>query len=332
MARFPGLADRLKRLIGQADSVASSSMRAESRQKMTLPPGDTIDDFDLLTRLGSGVFATVFLARQTSMQYVAGASLSGVQGQLRLLPKSDWSGTALLKAISRQLQESGSGFGVTGTAHEQPLHRRLQKATRPDTVCLFGIQVASAPQSAHEQGVLHRDLKPANILLHENGAPRIVDFNISFCSKLDEVSPAADFGGSLACMSPEQLEVCHSDHAREADDVDARSDQYSLSVLLWEMLCGQPPFNSFIPGRNAARDRDTVQNPSLKFRVGISRHASIRMLFWDCSQGRVFAGCLIQIITSILLGAEYVQASSEVTVCGIGASFRQGLSRFYQGP
>jgi serine/threonine protein kinase len=190
--------------------------------------------------------------RLLSMQYVAGASLSEVLGQLRLLPKSDWSGTALLKAISRQLQESGSGFGVTGTAHEQPLHRRLQKATWPDTVCLFGIQVASALQSAHEQGVLHRDLKPANILLHENGAPKIVDFNISFCSKLDRVPPAAYFGGSLAYMSPEQLEVCHSDHAREADDFNARSDQYSLSVLLWEMLCGQPPFNSFIPGRNVS--------------------------------------------------------------------------------
>ena len=73
VARFPGLADRLKRLIGQAESVESSSMRAESRQKMTLPPGDTIDDFDLLTRLGSGVFATVFRARQKSMQRLCGA-------------------------------------------------------------------------------------------------------------------------------------------------------------------------------------------------------------------------------------------------------------------
>ena len=171
MARFPGLADRLKRFIGQADSVESSSMRAESRQKITLPPCDTIDDFDLLTRPGSGAFARVCRARQKSMQplcalkvsvtrsteaqtlaqldhpnivrvydqrklpernvrllsmqYVAGASLSEVLGQLRLLPKSDWSGTALLKANSRQLQESGSGFGVTATAHEQPLHRRL---------------------------------------------------------------------------------------------------------------------------------------------------------------------------------------------------------------
>ena len=296
VARFPALTDRLKRLMGQADSVEASSMRGASRQKITLQPGDTIDDFDLLTRLGSGAFATVFLARQKSMQrlcalkvsvtrsneaqtlaqldhpnivrvydqriipdknvrllymqYVAGASLSEVLDQLRLLPKSDWSGSALLKAISRQLQESGSGFGVTGNAHEHPLHRRLQKASWPETVCLFGIQVASALQYAHEQGVLHRDLKPANILLDENGAPKIVDFNISFCSKLDGVTPAAYFGGSLAYMSPEQLEVCHPDHPREADDVDARSDQYSLSVLLWEMLCGQRPFNDYVSDRS----------------------------------------------------------------------------------
>ena len=315
VARFPGLTDRLRRLIGQADSVESSSMRGASRQKITLQPGDTIDDFDLLTRLGAGAFATVFLARQKSMQrlcalkvsvtrsneaqtlaqldhpnivrvydqriipeknvrllymqYVAGASLSEVLDQLRLLPKSDWSGTALLKAISRQLQESGSGFGVTGTAHEHPLHRRLQKATWPETVCLFGIQVASALQYAHEQGVLHRDLKPANILLDENGAPKIVDFNISFCSKLDGVTPAAYFGGSLAYMSPEQLEVCHPDHAREADDVDARSDQYSLSVLLWEMLCGQRPFNDHVSDRSwpaalASAGQLRTQQPDLR--------------------------------------------------------------------
>lgn len=294
--RFPALADRLRRLIGQADSVDASSMLGASRQKITLQPGDTIDDFDLLTRLGSGAFATVFLARQKSMQrlcalkvsvtrsneaqtlaqldhpnivrvydqriipeknvrllymqYVAGASLSEVLDQLRLLPKSEWSGAALLKAISRQLQESGSGFGVTENAHEHPLHRRLQKATWPETVCLFGIQVASALRYAHGQGVLHRDLKPANILLDENGAPKIVDFNVSFCSKLDGVTPAAYFGGSLAYMSPEQLEVCHPDHAREADDVDARSDQYSLSVMLWEMLCGQRPFNDHVSDRS----------------------------------------------------------------------------------
>jgi serine/threonine protein kinase len=290
------LTDRLKRLIGQADSVEASSMLGASRQKITLQPGDTIDDFDLLTRLGSGAFATVFLARQKSMQrlcalkvsvtrsneaqtlaqldhpnivrvydqrvipeknvrllymqYVAGASLSEVLDQLRLLPKTEWSGAALLKAISRQLQESGSGFGVTGNAHEHPLHRRLQRASWPESVCLLGIQVASALQYAHEQGVLHRDLKPANILLDENGAPKIVDFNISFCSKLDGVTPAAYFGGSLAYMSPEQLEVCHPDHPREADDVDARSDQYSLSVLLWEMLCGQRPFNDHVSDRS----------------------------------------------------------------------------------
>ena len=313
--RFPALSDRLKRLIGQADSVEASSMLGASRQKITLQPGDTIDDFDLLTRLGSGAFATVFLARQKSMQrlcalkvsvtrsneaqtlaqldhpnivrvydqriipeknvrllymqYVAGASLSEVLDQLRLLPKSEWSGAALLKAISRQLQESGSGFGVTGNAHEHPLHRRLQKASWPETVCLFGIQVASALQYAHKQGVLHRDLKPANILLDENGAPKIVDFNVSFCSKLDGVTPAAYFGGSLAYMSPEQLEVCHPDHAREADDVDARSDQYSLSVLLWEMLCGQRPFNDQVSDRSwpaalASAGQLRTQQPDLR--------------------------------------------------------------------
>jgi serine/threonine protein kinase len=286
--RFPGLADRLKRLMGQGESVEARSVSGAARQKITLMPGDSVDDFDLLTRLGSGAFATVFLARQRSMQrlcalkvsatrsneaqtlaqldhpnivrvydqrvlpeknlrllymqYVAGASLSEVLDQLKLIPMPQWSGAVLLKAIERQMAESGSGFGVTGHSSENPLRRRLIKASWTETVCILGIQLATALHYAHQQGVLHRDLKPANVLLDENGAPKIVDFNISFCSKLDGVTPSAYFGGSLAYMSPEQLEACHPDHARDASDVDAKSDQFSLSVLLWEMLCGHRPF------------------------------------------------------------------------------------------
>ncbi len=294
--RFPALAERLARLIGSSDSVEASSMLGASRQKISLAPGDSVDDFDLLTRLGSGSFATVFLARQRSMQricalkvsvtrsneaqtlaqldhpnivrvydqrilpekklrllymqYVAGASLAEVLDHLRMLPRSEWSGASLLRAVDKQIHESGSGFGGSGHSSDNPLRRRLQKASWIETVCLLGIQLASALQYAHDKGVLHRDLKPANVLLDENGAPKIVDFNVSFCSKLDGVTPAAYFGGSLAYMSPEQLEACHPDHPRSAGEVESASDQFSLSVLLWEMLSGQRPFLDQVSDRS----------------------------------------------------------------------------------
>ena len=77
------------------------------------------------------------------------------------------------------------------------------------------MQLAQALDYAHQQGVLHRDVKPANVLLSAEGSPKLADFNISFCSQLEGATPAAYFGGSLAYMSPEQLEACNPDHDRK---------------------------------------------------------------------------------------------------------------------
>ena len=95
---------------------------------------------------------------------------------------------------------------------------------------------------AHRLGVLHRDVKPANILVTAEGSPKLADFNISFSDKVAGATPAAYFGGSLAYMSPEQLEACHPSHARRPEELDGRSDLYSLGIVLWELLTGARPF------------------------------------------------------------------------------------------
>ncbi len=118
---------------------------------------------------------------------------------------------------------------------------RLQRASWPEAVCWIGARLASALAYAHQRGVLHRDVKPANVLVSAEGSPKLADFNISF-SKLDGATPAAYFGGSLAYMSPEQLEACDPAHDRQPDELDGRSDVYSLGVMLWEMLTGRRPF------------------------------------------------------------------------------------------
>jgi hypothetical protein len=95
---------------------------------------------------------------------------------------------------------------------------------------------------AHDRGVLHRDIKPANVLVAADGTPKLADFNISFSSKVDGATAAAYFGGSLAYMSPEQLEAADPKNPREVESLDGRSDIYSLGVMLWEVLTGSRPF------------------------------------------------------------------------------------------
>ncbi len=112
----------------------------------------------------------------------------------------------------------------------------------PEVVCHLGARLAEALDYAHRQGVLHRDIKPANVLLGADAAPRLADFNVGCCSKLEGASPAAFFGGSIPYMSPEQIEAFNPAHAREVASLDGRADLYSLGVTLWELLTGRRPF------------------------------------------------------------------------------------------
>ncbi len=171
------------------------------------------------------------------MQFAPGGTLAEVAKHVRLTPPAARSGALLMTAVNESLEKSGTGMGDTSQ-----MARRMSAAGWPETVCRLGIQLAHALDHAHRQGVLHRDVKPANVLLTADGSPKLADFNISFCSQLDGASPAAYFGGSLAYMSPEQIEACNPTHERQPQDLDGRSDLYGLAVVLWELLHGERPF------------------------------------------------------------------------------------------
>ena len=279
--RFPLQVEELGRLF-RLESPEQTTALLPSERAPVFEVGQQIDDFDLLASLGKGAFATVFLARQRSMQrlvalkisrdrgfepqtlaqldhahivrvydqrqlpayklrllymqYISGGTLQSVVDHARQVPPEMRSGATLLAAIDSALARRG----------EQPpmdsmTRYRLQRATWPQVVCWLGARLAAALAYAHEHGVLHRDVKPANVLVAADGHPKLADFNISF-SKLDGATPAAYFGGSLAYMSPEQLEACDPAHSRQPEELDGRSDVYSLGVLLWELLTTRRPF------------------------------------------------------------------------------------------
>ncbi len=280
--RFPTRANELRRLLN-IDAPTQSTVLVEARKLPSFEAGQTIDDFELLSPLGKGAFATVFRARQVSMQrvvalkisrdrsaepqtlaqlehqnivrvfdqrnlaesklrllymqYVPGGTLQSVLKHVRRRPTERPSGAMLIAAVDEALVENG----------EQPpsdslTRYKLSAATWPEVVCWIGARLAAALAHAHAHGVLHRDIKPANVLVGADCQPRLADFNIS-CSKLDGVTPAAYFGGTLAYMSPEQLEAYDPAHDRRPDEIDGRADVYSLGMLLWELLTRTRPFS-----------------------------------------------------------------------------------------
>lgn len=93
-------------------------------------------------------------------------------------------------------------------------------------------QVARGLAYAHDAGVVHHDLKPANLILTPDGVARILDFGLAKARDSLTLTPPGVVMGTLAYMSPEQL---------AGDRSDARTDQWSLGVVLFEMLTGRPP-------------------------------------------------------------------------------------------
>ena len=172
------------------------------------------------------------------MQYIAGGTLQQVIQRVRQTPPEERTGGLILDVVDAGLEKRGDTRPTLS-----PARHWLATATWPEAVCWIGSKLARALDYSHKRGVLHRDVKPANVLLTAEPSPKLADFNISFSAKVAGATPAAYFGGSLAYMSPEQLEACNPAHERSADDLDGRSDIYSLGVLLWELLTGHRPFS-----------------------------------------------------------------------------------------
>lgn len=191
------------------------------------------------------------------MQYLPGGTLLDVLRLQRSTPSEHRSGQLLLDAIDEVLADKGE---VRPT--ESAIRTQTAALTWPETVAWLGRRLADALQHASERGVLHRDIKPANVLLSAEGIPKLADFNVSFSKRVNGTNPLAYFGGSLAYMSPEQLEACHPDLPASAADLDTRSDIFALAVMLWELLTGRRPF----PDETSAGESETSLARMLELR------------------------------------------------------------------
>lgn len=136
-----------------------------------------------------------------------------------------------------EIGESGSGqmFIAMALCHGESLRAKVKRGPlAPPEALALAAQVADGLAAAHENGIVHRDVKPGNILVSKDGTARVADFGLAKIAGEARLTRPGTSVGTVAYMSPEQI---------RGENVDARTDVWSLGVVLYEMLTGRLPFH-----------------------------------------------------------------------------------------
>lgn len=210
--------------------------------------------------LGTGGTCTVYRAWDTDLQrYVA---IKRLEPPLSLDPHARARFNREGKAIARlshpnlvTLIDRGSTETEEYLVFQYVQGRSLKELIRangpldPGDAGQIAGQVAEGLAQAHLAGIVHRDVKPQNILLDAEGRAKLIDFGIATGADFTHVTREGAIVGSSRYMSPEQV---------QGRPIDLRTDVYSLGIVLYEMLTGEPPFKGSTVveiGRQHVRDR-----------------------------------------------------------------------------
>ncbi len=237
-----------------------------------MTPTTTFGSYRVVLELGAGAVSTVYRAEHERLgrivaikalkSTIAPTSAFAVQleREARLLGELSHPNIVLLHDFVKTdtqmylVLEHVDGFPLSSVLAGLS---RKKAVLAPEAVAHIGAEIARALAHAHERGIVHRDVKPANVLLSKAGDVKIVDFGIAQRDRLataDEplndarkltptATPSEGFG-TPAYMSPEQI---------LGEFVDARSDVFSLGVVLYELLCGSRPFEKDEKSGDAAQ-------------------------------------------------------------------------------
>lgn len=225
-----------------------------------LAEGERLGSYQILGALGEGGMGVVYLARDMRL---------GRKVALKLLPPSLKKDEGRLRRLRREAQAASSlnhpniltiyEIGEAEQGHYiaseyvegETLRERMRAGLKLVDALDLAVQMASALAAAHSAGIIHRDIKPENAMIRRDGYVKVLDFGLAKLSEPGAVASGTEAPtrslvrtdpgvvmGTVAYMSPEQA---------RGQETDARTDLFSLGVVLYEMVAGHTPFDGETP-------------------------------------------------------------------------------------
>jgi non-specific serine/threonine protein kinase len=206
--------------------------------------GQVVSHYKILEKLGEGGMGVVYKAEDTklkrtvALKFLPPELTRDEEAKERFVQEAQAASALEHSNICNihEIAETDDGqlFICMAYYEGETLKNRIERGPlKIEEAIDIGGQVAQGLGEAHGHGIVHRDIKPANILLTKSGVAKIVDFGLAKLSRRTKLTKAGSTVGTAAYMSPEQA---------RGEEVDARTDIWSLGTVVYEMITGQVPF------------------------------------------------------------------------------------------
>jgi len=206
--------------------------------------GKTISHYKILEKLGGGGMGVVYkaedikLKRTVALKFLPPDLTRDDESKVRFIQEAQAASALEHNNICtiHEVDETEDGqlFIVMACYEGDTLKKKIEQGPLEiEDAVSIALQVAQGLSKAHEKGIVHRDIKPANIMVTDDGVVKILDFGLAKLTGQTRITKTATTLGTIAYMSPEQA---------RGEEVDQRTDIWSMGVILYQMVTGQLPF------------------------------------------------------------------------------------------
>jgi len=251
--------------------MASNDYQEDPTRSFTaLTAGTRVAQYEVIEKIGSGGMGEVYLAEDTILNRKVA---------LKFLPSHLCRDKECRKRFSREAQVAAAldhpniaAIYEVGEFQDRPFYSMqvvegqslkdviAGKDLPVERILEIVIQVCEGLQAAHDKGIIHRDIKPSNILLDDHGRVRIVDFGLASIRGSEQLTKTGSTLGTVGYMSPEQV---------QGNEVDQRSDLFSLGVVLYELITKRNPFKRDTEAATLKAVSGDLPEPLARFKSGL---------------------------------------------------------------